>query len=479
MAGRYTYEIKTVGPKRSVIVYENGSKVVYNGAPSFTATNDILLQEAKTSLKNQFIGNPGDIYTEIDNMTLTAPAIPLAPPTNSSSNQSQINQAGDPNSSLNVQNNNNATAASSQANLQTQKVATTTKEKAQLAKEKEEQLKSQAIQSVNKLNEERERLQNRIKTTKEQVEKIAAQQRDRLKNIRQSIDNKVNFVKQISSMKAKDLRILLSLILIPILLGFLRAENIANLLIKKLTKDTKDRIKKSKGTLTIVQGTFIFTPPDDKNYQQFKTDFDRRVNIIRRPLQTLQKIITLLNNVIKILQIALTLISIYIMIKRALNKGKMTAALAELASPSQSKPTAGATYLSVIISEAKLTMAERRIEEIQSVLGAANIFLPILRTFLSKILARLDQLQFIITTAPKASGVNTDLSVLPAKTAPSEELYTDINGKEYLLKLIILPNGAKQYQAIEAFSRLKVAQTAPSFVKNESQLLDEIKQIIG
>ena len=58
----FTYKFGTLGPKKWVIVYDNGTQI-YSGTPSFAATNDILVQEAILGLK--------DSYPGVENMTLT------------------------------------------------------------------------------------------------------------------------------------------------------------------------------------------------------------------------------------------------------------------------------------------------------------------------------------------------------------------------------------------------------------------------
>ena len=60
--GRFTYTINTLGPKKFIIVYDNGSKI-YEGVPSAFATEQTLIDEAKAALLGTY-GNP------INSMTL-------------------------------------------------------------------------------------------------------------------------------------------------------------------------------------------------------------------------------------------------------------------------------------------------------------------------------------------------------------------------------------------------------------------------
>ena len=49
---KYTYTIKTFGPNKYVEATDESGKVVYSGQPSFSATEDVLLQEAKIALND-------------------------------------------------------------------------------------------------------------------------------------------------------------------------------------------------------------------------------------------------------------------------------------------------------------------------------------------------------------------------------------------------------------------------------------------
>lgn len=51
----FTYKISTQGPKKWVIVYENGGQI-YSGEPSFSAENDVLIQEAILALTDSYPG---------------------------------------------------------------------------------------------------------------------------------------------------------------------------------------------------------------------------------------------------------------------------------------------------------------------------------------------------------------------------------------------------------------------------------------
>lgn len=67
---KYEYEIKKQGPKKSVVVYEDGV-VIFTGKPSFSVSEQVLIDEAKIGLR--------DSYPGVDGMVLkgTTPSPPV------------------------------------------------------------------------------------------------------------------------------------------------------------------------------------------------------------------------------------------------------------------------------------------------------------------------------------------------------------------------------------------------------------------
>jgi hypothetical protein len=72
----YKYLIKKFGPKKTFVVYQVnslGEKEIYQGSPSFSATDEILKQEAIAALSATYPG--------VENMTLKTPSPPPVPST--------------------------------------------------------------------------------------------------------------------------------------------------------------------------------------------------------------------------------------------------------------------------------------------------------------------------------------------------------------------------------------------------------------
>lgn len=324
--------------------------------------------------------------------------------------------------------------------------------------------------------------------TEEAIKKRSDAQKQKAGEFEKSLDDKKGFLKDQVTQTAKSAQGVITGLLTPVLMSFVRAENIADLLIKKLTKDTKRQLQ-NKGTLTIENGTFTFVPNDSSNYATFKNNFDRRVSNIKKSIATLQRLVNTLTNVIKALNIALSVIKIYIKVKQKLLLVRLAKISVELAAPSPggAKPTAGSTLLSIIRSLQQLEKDNKKVETYQNAITAAQLFLNIFKEMLSKIQIKINQLQFNIVNEQVVNptlGTNEikDLeSILlgSAVSVPDNENYVSNNGKTYILKLVTLPNEQRQYQALDSFSRLKISQTAPSRLKTDAQLLEEIKQILG
>ena len=323
-------------------------------------------------------------------------------------------------------------------------------------------------------------VKNKLDKTKKQIKDRKAQEKKKADELKKSLNDKKGFLKDQATQTAKNAKNQIAAIATPILMSFVRAENIADLLVKKLTKDTKKQLQ-NKGTLTIENGVFTFTPSNPGNYAIFKSNFDRRVSNLKKTISTLNNIITTLNNIVKILNISLSVIKIYIKIKQRLMLARFARIIAELSAPSPSKPTVGLSLFNTIRSLQQLEKDNKKVDQYQAAIIALQLFLTIFKEMIVKIQLKVNQLQFNIINEP-TSTISNDLTSALAeanRSVPENEEYTSDNGRSYTLKLVTLSNGQRQYQALDSFSKLKITQTAPSRIKTDAELLDEIKQILG
>jgi len=316
---------------------------------------------------------------------------------------------------------------------------------------------------------------------KKQIKDRKDQEKKKLDELKKSVNDKKGFLKDQAKQSFKDNKSKLAAIATPILLQFIRAENVADILIKKLTKDTKKQLQ-NKGTLTVADGVFTFTPSNPGNYNVFKTNFDRRVSNLKKVISVLQKTINILNDIVKYLNIALSLVKVYIKIKLVLRAKKLAQLTAEFGAPSPSKPFAGLAIAGLINNIDKLQQDRKKVEEYQAVITALQLFLVIFKEMVAKIKIKIDKLQFTLISSDNNSGIDNNLNTQLEQSklsVPDTEEYTSNEGRSYILKLVILPNGQHQYQALDSFSKLKITQTAPSRIKTDAELLEEIKQILG
>lgn len=425
---RFTYEIKTTGPKRTLIFYDDGRQI-YASNPTFTATDEQLLQEAKSQLIPNY-GNEIDQATQLPPSTLSSSTSPTAISSITTSSAPPTRQQLDK----------NAAAIKKSRDQQ--------KEKFQEAKNKQ----------------------------KEQVKSL---------------------IKEIRSTSTRDAKNQAIALLKPALLAFIQSKFTIQLLIDTLIRVAKKKFEK-KGILEINDLAFTFTPIDTKvNWMDYKRQFDSKLNTFKRIINDLKSILNTLRTVSRIINVTISLILVYIRIKQALNNRKLATITIELASPSQSKPTAGIELTNIILSIAKLEEAKLKVETWRETLVTVGLYIEIFIKSIndiSRILNRLS-LTIIMTSDPatisnKSQQINNsspysiasipgDTSDTLSNSAPDNEEYLGPDGTSYIFVLKILPNGFRQYQALDSFSKFKIAQTAPSKAKSNQELFDEIKQIIG
>ena len=72
---------------------------------------------------------------------------------------------------------------------------------------------------------------------------------------------------------------------------------------------------------------------------------------------------------------------------------------------------------------------------------------------------------------------NASLNIDQIDDAGSTE-YSD-GTRNYIIEVITTPTGDLQAVAYDAFSKLKITQTAPSKIRKAEELINELKQILG
>jgi vacuolar-type H+-ATPase subunit E/Vma4 len=367
-----------------------------------------------------------------------------------------------------------------------QEAAAKARETASKARETIENAKAQAQAKLADAQAKVAEAKAKVEAAKKKAKEIAAKakaakeliakQKKKLEDLKKAANDKVNFLKDQAKISPAQVKALAIAILLPILTKFINAEKAANAIINSLISKTKKQLK-NKGRVEVTNGTITFTPKNPGNYETFKANFDRKVKNLKTIVKILKANIDALSTLLKIMKAALTAVKVYSIILKAKMKRLAAKAAAEAASPSPSKP-ANAEYLAFKeINDPIITELEKKVDDYASMITAASAILSVFQKLVNKILDKLNTLQFIINQPNTLTSEIISIDIPTTET--SEYEYTSTDNKEYIIRVITTPSGAKQAIAYDKFSNFKITQTAPSLVRNEDELFEELKQILG
>ena len=339
----------------------------------------------------------------------------------------------------------------------------------EIAKKAEEKAAAKAAKKDEALKKEAAKKSEAEKKKLEAAKEKAKKEAEKLKKIAKDPSS------LITAEKIKDVKKQILALLVPILLQFVRTLNFGDILIKRITIQTKKQLK-NKGSLVVSNGSFSFTPSKRGDWNVYKKNFDTKVNNIKQTILSLQKILSLLTNILNVLNLALSAYQMILMLMIAKLKATQAKIIADLSSPSPSKPTAGVELAQLSDKILKMQKLKDDIDIYKLMITAILMFVNIFTMALNKLKVKLDKLKFILNTLDdQSSGAITNATT----STPTTNEYTNSAGKSYILTLVTYPDRSKQYHALDAFSKMKVTQTAPSLIKTPEQLLEEIKQILG
>jgi len=305
--------------------------------------------------------------------------------------------------------------------------------------------------------------QEKLNKSEEIVNKTKEKQKKRKEDLEKATNDKTNFLKEQTKISPAGAKAAIVAVLLPVLSNFINAEKSANAIINRLINKTKKQLK-NKGRVVVNGGKIVFTPKDNRNYQKFKEDFDNKVKSLKKTINILKTTLDTLLKLLKVILAALAAAKLYLSILKARLASGDPAAAAE--------------------ATAQIPPIEEKINDYILITTVLTAILSVFKRLVSKILDKLNSLSFTITSQPTSDVVNNlneDLvNIINKKSTQTLEYeYTNIDNKEYIIRIITTPSGAKQAVAYEKFSNLKITQTAPSLVRNEDQLLEELKQILG
>lgn len=320
-------------------------------------------------------------------------------------------------------------------------------------------------------------LNDKINKNKEQIEKIGGLQNNNpLKNFQGVNPN--DFLKDQEQLSKTAVTNALTNLVLPILMTFINTEKVANVIINKLINDTKRKLK-GKGRVETVGGTITFTPRNTEDYTKFKDNFDKRVSKLKKTVNILRDTINTLTSVLQIIQTALAALQVFLSLKKKILLVKSVAANANLNVPQISYPAAGDYIVSKETNDQVTKQLEDKINQYALMISFINNILGIFKKTLNDFKIKLEKLQFNINTNNPSSVSLPLIAELDITEAEDEVTTEDYDNKNYTISIESTSSGAIQAVAYDKFSRMKITATAPSKLRSATELINELKQILG
>ena len=309
----------------------------------------------------------------------------------------------------------------------------------------------------NSLNNVQQNAEQKLNNAKDKVNELAQEQKAKLDKAKKALEDKQQFVQDQANIDPSAAKNAIIGLVLPLLTKFINTEKTANAIINKLIKTTKKRLK-DKGRVEIRGTEIVFYPRNPGDYSRFKRDFDRKVESLKKIVKTLKTIIDSLVVVLKIIKTTLIALRIQLQVKKKKLLAIAAASSPDLSSPSPAKPIAAQYPID---------------KEINDQVSILQIF----QRMINNLKAKLELLSFNINqNSVTKSNISLDIDEIDNAGTTTE--YNDGN-RNYTIEVITTPSGALQAVAYDAFSRLKITQTAPSKTRKAEELINEIKLILG
>jgi len=304
---------------------------------------------------------------------------------------------------------------------------------------------------------------------KNQVDNIAQEQQQKVDNLQQNIENQTS-----DPIAAKGAIVG---VIITLLNKFINIDKVANSIISRLIKRTK-RSLNNKGRVDVRNGVVvIFYPKFSGDYSSYKKEFERKKKNLRTLVKTLKTIIDSLIVTLKVIRAALAVLQIQLKLKKKKLLVTAAASAPDLASPSPSKPVAAQYPIQKELDDQLFKNLEDKINNYILLITLVQSVLKIIQKTLTSLKIKVEQLSFNINVDPNYSptSIPTDGE---EQNNSDDSIYSD-GKRNYIIKVETTPSGALQAVAYDAFSKMKITQTAPSKTRRADELIEELKQILG
>jgi len=320
-------------------------------------------------------------------------------------------------------------------------------------------------------------LQQRINSTGNQVNQIAQNQKEKFDNAKKSLEDKQQLVQNQATIDASAVKSTVVSLVLPLLMKFINTERTANVIINKLIRTTKKRLK-DKGRVEVNNGTVTFYPLNPGDYSRFKKDFDNKVNKLKQIVKILKTTIDALITVLKIIKTILTALRLQLQLKKKKLLAIAAASGPDLASPSPTKPIAAQYPIDKELNDQLFKDLEDKITNYTLMITVIQSTLQIFQRMLFSLRSKLESLNFNINAnSVTKANVSLDIDDINNGIGSTTE-YSD-GTRNYTIEVVTTSSGALQAIAYDAFSKLKITQTAPSKTRKADELIEELKLILG
>jgi DNA repair exonuclease SbcCD ATPase subunit len=307
---------------------------------------------------------------------------------------------------------------------------------------------------------------------------------DKAKKELEKAKNARNFLKEQTKLSPADLKNILAAAVLPILSKFINTEKIVNAVINKIIDEAKKKLSKY-GKVEVIGGTIYFTPRNvNSDFTKYVTSIKQKLDTIKKTIAELKKIVDSLITILKVIKAGLVAIKLYIIVLKVQSKKLAAAAVAESLLPTPNKPAASAYLAFKETTEPLIKELEKKVDDYMLMATAVSSILNVFKRLIDKSKQKLDNFNIVIILPPTPNSSIYPTEVISGLSTPSEnkdsiEIYEDMNGKEYIIRVVNLSNGTLQAIAYDRFSNLPITKTAPSRIREADELIDELKQILG